>query len=69
MAGNIPYVAYRVDPESVAARLADELREAAAAARWAGQADLAQGLGERVEVFRLAADLQRDGRTVGAPLH
>ena len=52
----------RVDRESVAERLAVEFHEAAAAARQGGQHDLARNLEDRVEVMRLAADLNRHHR-------
>jgi hypothetical protein len=51
----------RVNGETVAARLAEELHEAALAAHNGGQHDLARNIDDRVEVLRWATE-QRDRR-------
>jgi hypothetical protein len=48
-----------LDRHTVTARLANEWREAATAAVWGGQHDLARRLDDRAEVLRLVIELRR----------
>jgi hypothetical protein len=49
----------RLGPHTVTARLAYELREAATAAVWGGQHDLARRLDDRADALRLVIELRR----------
>jgi hypothetical protein len=51
----------RIDRHTVTSRLATEWREAATAAVWGGQHDLARSLDDRADVLRLALELRRPG--------